>query len=54
MAKADQEMRTKAIKDKSLWDESVDQKNTARLKAIVAAISWPIIPKVGAKASHSA
>lgn len=54
MAKADQEMRTKAIKDRHLWDESVDQKHTARLKEIVAAISWPTISKVGKEASHSA
>lgn len=54
MAKADQEMRTKAIKDMSLWDASVDQKNTARLKAIVAAIGWPTISKVGKEASRSA
>lgn len=54
MAKADQEMRTKASKDKSLWDKSVDQKNTAHLEAIVAAIGWPTISKVGAEASESA
>lgn len=54
MAKADQEMRTKAIKNKSFWDTSVDQKHTARLKATVTAIGWPTISKVGVEASHSA
>lgn len=54
MAKADQEMRVRASKDKSRWDKSVDQKNTAHLKEIVETIGWPTISKVGAKASHSA
>ncbi len=54
MAKIDQAMRTRASKDMSLWDESVDHRNTARLKAIVAAIGWPTISKVGAKTSESA
>lgn len=53
MAKTDQEMRAKASKDKSHWDNSVDQKNTARLKAIVEQIGWPTISKVG-EASESA
>lgn len=54
MAKADQAMRTKASKDRSLWDNSVDHKNTARLKEIIAAIGWPTISKVGREASQSA
>lgn len=54
MAEADQAMRTGASKDKSLWDTLIDQKNTARLKAIVAAIGWPTVSKVGTQASHSA
>lgn len=54
IAKADQEMRIKAVKNMRFWDNSVDQKNTTHLKAIVAAIGWPTISKVGAKASESA
>lgn len=54
MAKADQAMRIRASKDMSSWDASVDQRNTARLKAIVAAIGWPTISKVGMEASHGA
>lgn len=47
-------MRTRAIKDKSFWDGSVDQKNTARLKEIVEAIGWPTIPEFGTEAAHCA
>lgn len=36
MSQADQEMRNKAIKDMSLWDNTIDTRNTARLKEIVA------------------
>ena len=54
MAQVDQEMRTTAIKDVSQWDRSVDQKNTARIKAIIGEIGWPTIAKVGAEASQSA
>lgn len=54
MAKADQELRDKASKDKGLWDKTVDRQNTERLKAIVAAIGWPTISKVGPEASESA
>lgn len=54
MAKADQEMRIRATKDMSLWDESIDRKNTARLKEIIVAIGWPTISKIGREASRSA
>lgn len=54
MSQADQEMRTKAIKDMSLWDDTIDNRNTARLKEIVAKNGWPTIPKVGVEASQAA
>lgn len=54
MAQADQEMRTRAMQDMSLWDGSVDYRNTARLKEIIAQIGWPTISKVGVQASHDA
>src|SRR5581483_6050730 len=54
MAKADQEMRTQSIKDISLWDDSIDHKNTTRLKEIITQSGWPTITKVGPKASQSA
>ena len=42
MAEVDQAMRHSGT-----WDASVDQKNTARMKEIVAEIGWPTISKVG-------
>jgi hypothetical protein len=54
MAHVDQAMRTAAVKDMSQWDQSVDQRNTARIKAIVGEIGWPTISRVGAEASQSA
>src|SRR5215469_4282515 len=54
MAQADQEMRAKAIKDMRQWDASVDQRNTARIMAIVGEIGWPTISRVGAAASQRA
>ena len=54
MAQVDQEMRKAAIKDMSQWDASVDQRNTARIMAIVGEIGWPTISRVGAAASQSA
>lgn len=51
MALSDQDMRTTAMKNPDQWDDSVDQRNTARLKKIVEEIGWPTIPKVGAEAS---
>src|SRR5215472_3906420 len=54
MAQVDQEMRARAIKDMSQWDASIDQKNTARIMAIVGEIGWPTISRVGEAASQSA
>ena len=38
----------------SEWDESVDERNTTRLREIVDEMGWPTISKVGAEASHAA
>lgn len=54
MARVDQEMRFKAIKDKKAWDDTIDHRNTARLKEIIKEIGWPTITRVGAEASHAA
>lgn len=54
MVRVDQDMRNKAVKDMSLWDNSIDRRNTARLKQIVGEIGWPTISKVGKEASHDA
>lgn len=54
MSQADQEMRIKAQNDMEIWDDSIDHRNTARLKEIVQEIGWPTIPKVGAEASQAA
>lgn len=54
MARTDQKMRTNARQNMSQWDDSIDKRNTARLKEIVDQIGWPTISKVGADASHAA
>lgn len=54
MYNADQDMRIKAEKDDSVWDETMDPRNTARMKEIVKQIGWPTISKVGEKASGDA
>jgi hypothetical protein len=54
MYKADQDMRIKAEKDDSIWDEAMDPRNTARMKEIVDQIGWPTLSKVGEKASGDA
>jgi hypothetical protein len=54
MARTDQEMRTRAIKDTGAWDSGVDHANTARLKEIVSEHGWPTISLVGPEASQAA
>jgi hypothetical protein len=54
MSRVDQDMRIKAIKDMSLWNNSIDQRNTTRLKQIIGEIGWPTISKVGKEASQDA
>ena len=53
MAMADQEMR-KSWRETKKWDESIDARNTERLKEIIAAIGWPTKSKVGKDASTAA
>jgi len=54
MAKRDQTMRTKAMSDMSLWDESLDKKHTEALKRIIKQYGWPTIALVGQEASNDA
>ena len=49
MSEADQAMRKS-----EMWDESIDVKNTQRMREIVAEIGWPTISKVGSQASYVA
>lgn len=53
MVQVDQEMRSRSqVED--YWDETVDAKNTKRMKEIVAKIGWPTISKVGKEGAHDA
>lgn len=54
MSETDQAMRTQAIHKSDMWDESIDVKNTQRMKEIVTEIGWPTISKVGSQASYMA
>lgn len=54
MADVDQDMRLQAIDNEEVWDDTIDPKNTARMKEIVEQIGWPTISKVGKKASTDA
>ena len=54
MAEEDQAMRFATMEDPQKWDPGIDVKNTAHLKAIIAEIGWPSIPKVGADAADKA
>ena len=52
MAKVDQDMREHA--DDGSWDDSVDLRNTERMREIVAQIGWPTISKIGEQSSSHA
>lgn len=54
MAKTDQDMREKNLTEPDSWDESVDERNTARMKEIVAHLGWPTVSRVGKEAAHNA
>ena len=54
MAKTDQEMRARAKKDASVWNDEIDHANTARLREIVHENGWPTISLVGPEASQAA
>jgi hypothetical protein len=54
----DQEMRKRALENNGIIDgdefETVDQRNTERMKEIVERIGWPTISKVGEDVSNDA
>ena len=54
MSEVDQAMREQAMHKSEMWDESIDVKNTQRMKEIVVEIGWPTISKVGEQASFMA
>ncbi len=59
MARADQEMRTKAGESmksgaNDFWDDEIDKKNTARIKEIISSIGWPTVSKVGNEGMRNA
>jgi hypothetical protein len=54
MSVEEEEMRSIAGLDRAKWDDSVDARNTARLKEIVDEMGWPTVSKVGEEASHAA
>lgn len=54
MSEADQTMRKQAMHKSEIWDESIDVKNTQRMKEIVAEIGWPTVSKVGSQGSYRA
>jgi hypothetical protein len=47
-------MRESEIDKEGSFDDSVDRKNTKRMKEIVSTIGWPTITKVGKSASSNA
>ncbi len=53
MYAVDQAMRERAEKE-HFWDDTVDAKNTGRMKEIVDKIGWPTISKVGVEGSENA
>ena len=55
-AEIDQQMRSQYAEthDFSLWDETVDDANTAFLEEYVAQSGWPLISEVGEEASDAA
>jgi len=54
MAEADQKMRHEFSADQRSRDQSVDERNAGRMRAIVSEMGWPTTSKVGAQAEHMA
>ncbi len=55
LAKQDQDIRRKYLKNKKRWTEElelVDNKNLIKIKEIIAKYGWPSNSLVGKKASH--
>ncbi len=46
MVTVDQDMRKRSLTE-DYWDETVDARNTERMKEIIAEIGWPTASKVG-------
>lgn len=53
LVEEDQKMRRRARETKN-WDLSVDQKNTERLKEVIARYGWPTISMVGEEGAKNA
>ena len=54
MVEEDQAMRNRCTNNPDEWDETIDHRNTERLKAIVEEIGWPSTSKVGYEGSSNA
>ena len=54
MVEVDQAMRNRGIDNPNEWNETVDHRNTERLKDIVNEMGWPSISKVGYEGSANA
>lgn len=54
MRDIDQEIRTKARENSSLWDPEVDLKHTERMKEIIEEFGWPGKRLVGMKGAEAA
>jgi hypothetical protein len=47
-------MRNASIKDRKAWDETVDVRNTKRLKELLKDNGWPLISEYGEEAATAA
>lgn len=54
MATEDQAMRNHHHNNPDEWDDTVDHRNTKRMKEIIAEIGWPSVSKVGYEGSDNA
>lgn len=54
MVEVDQTMRNRCRTSLDEWDESIDHRNTERMKDIIDEIGWPSISKVGKAGSSNA
>ncbi len=54
MVEVDQDMRNRCTDNPDEWDETVDHRNTERMKVIIDEMGWPSISKVGEKGSSNA
>ncbi|MFH1314819.1 MAG: DUF6624 domain-containing protein [Candidatus Uhrbacteria bacterium] len=54
MVEVDQDMRNRCTDNPNEWDETVDHRNTERMKIIIDEMGWLSISKVGEKGSSNA